>query len=222
MRPSWSGDRKSCKGNSASHPATSRPTRPYFCRSSESTSRLGFDAANETPFADYSFRLAVYSFKFAVISFFDTLTLRPALVSEAPDLALLSRELIEQGLSWRYTPRRMAHLMAQAETSVVVACDAQCVQGFGAMHFGEHSAHLVLLCVRPEQQGCGIGCGLLEWLMGSAQVAGMARVALELRADNCAALAFYRHLGFEQALLLPDYYDTRVDARRMLRILRTT
>ena len=66
----WSGDRKSCKGNSASHPATSRPTRPYFCRSSESTSRLGFDAVT-TLFADYSFRLAVYSFKFAVISFFD-------------------------------------------------------------------------------------------------------------------------------------------------------
>ena len=41
-------------------------------RSSESTSRLGFDAANETPFADYSFRLAVYSFKFAVVSFFDS------------------------------------------------------------------------------------------------------------------------------------------------------
>jgi hypothetical protein len=76
-QPTWSGDRTSCEGNSASHPSTSRPTRPYLHRSSEPAGRLGFEAADEVPFADYSFRLAVYSFKFAVYSFFDTWDVLP-------------------------------------------------------------------------------------------------------------------------------------------------
>ena len=56
--------------------------------------------------------------------------------------------------------------------------------------------------------------------MASARVAGMASVRLELRQDNAQALAFYLRQGFEQTALLPGYYEGRVDARRMLHVLR--
>jgi ribosomal-protein-alanine N-acetyltransferase len=148
------------------------------------------------------------------------LSLRPAVRPEAGVMALLARDLIEHGLGWRYTPRRILQLMATPETACVVACNRDDVQGFAVMQFGDAHAHLVLLAVRPELQRQGVGASLLGWLMDSARVAGMASVRLELREDNLQALAFYRRQGFEQTALLPGYYEGRVDARRMLLVLR--
>ena len=142
-------------------------------------------------------------------------TLRPAHLAAAPTLAQMSRELVEAGLGWRYTPRRMAALIADPETVTLVACAAQRILGFAVMQFGDAEAHLILLCVRPSQRQRGIGRGLHQWLLKSARVAGIASVALELRADNAVALRFYRRLGYTETRWLPDYYGDRIAARRM-------
>ena len=48
--------------------------------------------------------------------------------------------------------------------------------------------------LRPDALA-GIGRRLHEWLIEPARVAGIASIRLELRADNAAALSFYRRLG---------------------------
>jgi ribosomal-protein-alanine N-acetyltransferase len=136
-------------------------------------------------------------------------------LNEAPTLAGMSRDLIEAGLGWRYTPQRMAALIADRETLAVVAFDGSQIQGFAVMSFGDLHAHLVLLGVQPAQQGRGIGRRLHDWLVESARVAGIESIRLELRADNAAALAFYSRLGFAEVELVPGYYAGRVAARRM-------
>ena len=141
--------------------------------------------------------------------------LRPALAQEARAMAGMSRRLIEAGLGWRYTPQRMASLIGDRETVALVAHDASRLQGFAVMQFGDARAHLVLLCVEPSQRQRGIGRRLTEWLLDSARVAGIESIGLELRADNAAALAFYRRLGFAQTQLLPGYYEGQIPARRM-------
>ena len=135
-------------------------------------------------------------------------------------MAEMSRELIEAGLGWRYTPPRVAALIADADTVALVACEASQLLGFAIMQFGDERAHLTLLCVRPEAQRRGVGRRLIEWLLASAQVAGIASVQVELRADNPAALAFYRRLGFIETQMLPAYYNGQLAARRMLLRLR--
>lgn len=130
-------------------------------------------------------------------------------------MAEMSRDLIEAGLGWRYTPERMATLIRDTETTAVVACDGPRLHGFAAMHFGDEKAHLLLLCVQPAQQRRGIGRSLTDWLLDSARVAGIITIALELRADNPAAQAFYRRLGFIETQLVPGYYSGHVAARRM-------
>jgi ribosomal-protein-alanine N-acetyltransferase len=147
-------------------------------------------------------------------------TLRLARVQEARAMAEMSRDLIEGGLRWRYTPLRMAALVHEAETAALVACEGSRLHGFAVMQFGDAHAHLALLCVQPAQRQRGIGRRLHEWLVGSAQVAGMQSVRLELRADNAAALSFYRSLGYAETRLVPGYYDGRVAARRMALTLR--
>ena len=139
---------------------------------------------------------------------------------EARAMAEMSRQLIEAGLGWRYTPRRIAALMADAETVALVAHDGAVLQGLAVMQFGDEQAHLVLLCVRPAQHRRGIGRRLTEWLIASARVAGIASIRLELRADNAAALAFYRGLGFAETAWIADYYEGQVAARRMSLQLR--
>jgi len=147
-------------------------------------------------------------------------TLRPARAQEAHALAELSRDLIEVGLGWRYTPPRMAALIGDPETVALVACNASRIQGFAIMQFGDEHAHLTLLCVRPAHQRRGIGRRLNNWLVESARVAGILSIQVELRAENAGALAFYRRLGFAETVLLPGYYSGQFAARRMVQLLR--
>ena len=147
--------------------------------------------------------------------------LRPAHAHEARAMAEMSRTLIEAGLGWRYTPRRMAALIADKDTVALVAHDASRIQGFAVMQFGDEQAHLVLLCVQAALRQRGIGRRLTQWLLESARVAGMACVGLELRADNAGAMAFYRRLGFSPLQEVAAYYDGSVSARRMRLQLRT-
>jgi [ribosomal protein S18]-alanine N-acetyltransferase len=146
--------------------------------------------------------------------------LRPAQAHEARAMAEMSRSLIEAGLGWRYTPRRMAALIEDKDTVALVAHDASRIQGFAVMQFGDEQAHLVLLCVQPALRQRGIGRRLTQWLLESARVAGMASVGLELRADNAGAMAFYVRLGFTPTQEVAGYYDGSVSARRMRMQLR--
>jgi [ribosomal protein S18]-alanine N-acetyltransferase len=146
--------------------------------------------------------------------------LRLACTHDAPAMAGMSRELIETGLAWRYSPSRVAALIADPETAALVACDGAQLLGFSVMQFGDERAHLSLLCVQVQQQRRGIATRLLEWLVRSARVAGIGSIDLELRADNEAALRFYRSQGFSETVLVPGYYEGRFAARRMVRVLR--
>ena len=97
--------------------------------------------------------------------------------------------------------------------------------GFAIMEFGDERAHLVLLAVRPSHRRLGIGQRMLDWLLESARVAGMASIHLELRAGNDAARRFYRAMGFYETVLVPGYYRSgegrKEGALRMLRVLRS-
>jgi ribosomal protein S18 acetylase RimI-like enzyme len=59
-----------------------------------------------------------------------------------------------------------------------------------------HPAHLHIN-VLPRLQGQGIGRALIERFTDAVRIAGAAGVHLGVSATNHRALAFYRHLGFE-------------------------
>lgn len=151
----------------------------------------------------------------------DAVTLRLARADDARAMSAMSRDLIEVGLGWRYVPQRIRALRSDPDTVALVACQGSgAIAGFAIMQFGDETAHLVLMCVRQGQQRRGIGRRLVQWLLESARVAGIASVQLELRADNAGACAFYRALGFDATVLVPGYYSQRVAALRMQRVLR--
>ncbi len=147
--------------------------------------------------------------------------IRLARAGDAYPIALMSRELIEAGLSgWTWPPERVARSIAARDTTVLVADVQRRFTGFAIMNFGDTQAHLSLLAVKHSHQRCGIGWRMMDWLEESALTAGIATISLELRATNHAARDFYRALGFADATYVPGYYRGVETALRMSRDIR--
>ncbi len=152
-------------------------------------------------------------------------TLTLARSGDAREIAEMSRDLVEHGLTWSWTPARVQHFICGADSSVVVARrppsrgDARRIAAFAIMHFGDEVAHLNLLAVAPAHRRQGLGRQLMDWLTATAIEAGVFRINLELRTDNGAARAFYQSLGFDPMGVVQGYYQGREAALRMSRRL---
>ena len=142
-----------------------------------------------------------------------------ATLSDAAELAAMSRDLVETGLGWSWTPSRVIRNIRSPDNIVLVANNRQGIDGFAIMYFGREEARLNLLAVRPDCRRAGVGRRLIQWLEASALVAGISVVYLELRADNKGARAFYEKLGYRRVGHLPGYYCGRESALRMARDL---
>ena len=138
---------------------------------------------------------------------------------DAREIAEMSRDLVERGLTWAWTPARVQHYISGSESVVIVARREHRIAAFAIMHCDEESAHLNLLAVAPEHRRLGLGRQLMEWLTSTAIEAGIFRITLELRASNEAARIFYERLGFGQLGVVQGYYQGREAALRMSRRL---
>lgn len=143
--------------------------------------------------------------------------IRPARLGDAAPIARMSRSLIERGLPWRYTPTAVAAQIRDPETAVALACSGDRLLGFAIMDFRflQREAHLVLMAVDRSVQRHGVGVALWRWLETIARRGGIARVELEVRAENPGGRAFYRALGFREIARLRGYYACREDALRL-------
>jgi ribosomal-protein-alanine N-acetyltransferase len=149
-------------------------------------------------------------------------TLRLAQAGDAREVAEMSRDCVETGLGWSWTPPRVMRSIRDRATNVTVARDAAGeLLGFGIMLYGEQRAHLSLLAVRPSSRGLGLGRDLLGWLEKCAVTMGLECVTLEVRRDNPGAVEFYRHNGYEAVGSMPGYYSGVLDAMRLEKRLWT-
>jgi ribosomal protein S18 acetylase RimI-like enzyme len=142
-----------------------------------------------------------------------------ARLNDAAPIARMSRELIEYGLRWRWTPARVAASIRAPEVNVLVAHIGARIAGFAIMRYGDDTAHLELLAVAPQYRRAGIGQQLLRWLEECAMVGGTFTVTLEVRAGNEGAQSFYTRLGYRSLMQLPGYYQGKEAALRMGRDL---
>lgn len=143
-----------------------------------------------------------------------------AKLADADEIARMSRDLIEMGLGWRWTPARVARQIRCPDAVVLVARHREVLAGFAIMHFFAEDAHLMLLAVHPAYQRGGLGRRLMDWLEKSARVAGIAILHLEVRANNQTARAFYRSLGYQEVRFVPCYYSPLESAIYLTRELR--
>jgi ribosomal-protein-alanine N-acetyltransferase len=140
------------------------------------------------------------------------LTVRFATRDDAAGIAQMSRDQIEQGLSWSWTEERVAAAIANRDTNVIVAGSSGTLTGFGIMTYRDESAHLQLFAVATAQRRHGVGSAMLEWLETVAREAGVRRIRLECRRSNEAARNFYGEHGYHELAIARRYYRGVEDA----------
>ena len=81
------------------------------------------------------------------------------------------------------------------------------ISGYAIMASGAGEAHVLNVCIRPDQRGQQAGRGLMEWLLEEARSAGNSWIFLEVRPSNRPALLLYQSLGFVQVGVRREYYQ---------------
>ena len=83
------------------------------------------------------------------------------------------------------------------------------IAGYFLMSLAAGEAHVLNICVAPEQQGHGHGRRLLRALIQLARTRGAQRIFLEVRPSNRRAIALYDMEGFNEIGRRPRYYPAR-------------
>jgi [ribosomal protein S18]-alanine N-acetyltransferase len=122
--------------------------------------------------------------------------IRLALMADASAIATMSRLYIEQGLGWSWNVPRIEAAIRCDSINVAAIREYGDLIGFGIMQYGDQTAHLALL----------------SWLEKCADTAGIARIAVEARSDNPAAIAFYEKQNYTRVGSVPGYYRGLIDA----------
>lgn len=84
--------------------------------------------------------------------------------------------------------------------------DTDGVCGYGVMSLAVGECHILNICVAPENQGRGLGRGLLEHLLWLAAGHGAEIALLEVRPSNLPALHLYEAFGFSEVGVRKAYY----------------
>ena len=83
-------------------------------------------------------------------------------------------------------------------------------------------AHLLNICIHPQNQGRGLGANALKALISRAESQGAREMFLEVRASNAAAIGLYERAGFNETGQRKGYYPadgSREDAILMAKVL---
>ena len=131
----------------------------------------------------------------------------------------MSRDLIEPGLGWSWTPQRIASCIGDKNTNVVAAYAQGNLIGFAIMTYEAEHCHLVLLATAPAHRRKRVASHLLQWLEKTALTAGIGVVYLEARTNNAGARAFYRRLGYREVNIIHRYYRGKESAVRIAKDL---
>lgn len=96
-----------------------------------------------------------------------------------------------------------------------VYCEHETLLAYGLVSVAVNEAHILNLCVEPQQQGKGLGKRMLHKLMQQAAERQGNSIFLEVRESNVVAQNLYDQEGFNRIGLRKNYYpadDGREDA----------
>ena len=80
------------------------------------------------------------------------------------------------------------------------------IVGYGVLMMAPGEAHVLNLCVKPDQQRKGVGRALLRLLAKHSEQAGVDMILLEVRRSNQSAIDLYDDEGFHELGVRKGYY----------------
>ncbi|UCE39191.1 MAG: GNAT family N-acetyltransferase [Thermoplasmata archaeon] len=123
------------------------------------------------------------------------------------DLVHVSNLVVET-FNRNYNPEFYISLFERWKRGFLVVEDERGVVGvLVAAISAPKEARILLMAIRPEHRGKGIGTMLLSEFISRCFIADIKSVSLEVRVSNESALRFYNNQGFDVISLLPSYYE---------------
>ena len=80
--------------------------------------------------------------------------------------------------------------------------------GYALMSMAAGEAHVLNICIHPDQQGKGLGRTLLHSLENTASENNVDMLLLEVRASNKVAITLYESMGFNELGCRANYYPS--------------
>jgi ribosomal protein S18 acetylase RimI-like enzyme len=148
---------------------------------------------------------------------------RQARIDDVGDLVLLEAATFDLH---RIDRRHFVRLLQSGSVFCLVATrsmpgERSTMLGYGLVFLrrGKTRARLYSLAVDSSLRGQGLGTELVQRLMVELAELGQSRLSLEVRAEDTAVVRFYERLGFCLLERLPEYYDDRAEALRLVQCL---
>lgn len=108
-----------------------------------------------------------------------------------------------------------AQFEAELGEGFLVAVRLEEIVGYAVFRRVAGESQLYAIAVAPEYRRHGYGSRLLDEIFARSRDARCSRVSLEVRADNEAAVAFYKKRGFVVVGRRLKYYNGVADALQM-------
>lgn len=146
-----------------------------------------------------------------------TFVYRRAALRDLDQLLALERDFPSDRLS----RRSFRHLLTRAKAEVWVCAANGRVIGNAVVLYraGSKTARLYSLVTDPKTRGRGVATTLLETVEAAARRRRAARLCLEVRPDNAAAIKLYEKFGYRLAQRMEQFYEDGKDALRFERAL---
>jgi ribosomal-protein-alanine N-acetyltransferase len=141
--------------------------------------------------------------------------IRRARLADARQIALMSRQEIEHGLRWSWTPDRIRAAIRSPNNVVLAAVRGRRLCGFALLQVVEDCSHLCLLAVAPGFRRQGLARQLIRRLIQLSREQGCRKMQLEMRLCNLEARALYRTVGFRLISHIANYYENQEPAAVM-------
>jgi ribosomal-protein-alanine N-acetyltransferase len=131
-----------------------------------------------------------------------TWSVRPGTLDDLPQIAKLHGECFADAWNTEFLGR----LLAQPGAFSMVAADDGTPAGFVLARANAGEAEILSVAVRLSSRRRSLATALVQSVLDLASADGVAEVFLEVAAENAAARALYRRLGFREVGLRPAYY----------------
>lgn len=84
--------------------------------------------------------------------------------------------------------------------------DLENILGYCILSLAAGEAHIMNICVDPQEQKQGVGRKMLEHMLDYARLSNSQSIFLEVRPSNAAAIALYDSMGFNEIGTRKGYY----------------
>ena len=145
--------------------------------------------------------------------------LRPYTPEDFSALHRLDQSCFPPGIS--YSKIALRYFLSLPTADCLVATDDARIVGFIITEGNPPLAHIITLDVAEKSRRSGVGSTLLAESEKNLAFRGVRHVLLETATNNDAGIAFWQRHGYRIEATLKRYYQGRLDAYEMRKILST-